>query len=125
MLLASIEVIPEFKTGVGDLDFLFLASVKGRGNCRFCAEFKQAHSNDIYRGLEIQLPAYMRSAGATYGAYCVLGFKGNWFDEPSAMSLSELEFDLQIRKLRLKDPLRENVRIFMYDLSKPATASTS
>ena len=124
MPLAGIELVPEFQTGAGDLDFLFLAYVKDRGDCRFCAEFKPAHSNDIYRGLEVKLPTYMRSAGATYGAYCVLGFKGDWFDHPSAMTLSELEFQLQLKKLKSKDPLHEYIRILTFDLSKPPTACT-
>ena len=124
LLLASIEVIPEYKTGIGNLDFLFLGSVKGEGICRLAAEFKRAQSNDVYNGLEKQLPAYMRASNAKYGAYCVLGFKGDWFDEPRGMSLHDLEFQLKLRQLESSDPaIRTDIRVFLYDLSKPVTAS--
>ena len=59
MLLSNIEVIPEHKTGEGNLDFLFIGYVEGQGMSRFCAEFKLAHSQDLNKGLLQQLPAYM------------------------------------------------------------------
>jgi len=123
MLLASIEVIPEYKTAVGNMDFLFLGTLKNKGRCKLCAEFKHAHSKDIYNGLEKQLPAYMRSCDSTYGAYCVLGFKGEWFDEPKEMSLFHLNLILQSRYFMPVDPIQKNIRVLLYDLSKPASAS--
>ena len=86
MLLANVEVIPEYKTGVGNLDFLFMAPLKGGGLAKLAVEFKRAHANDLEHGLETQLPAYMRNIGTNYGAYCVLSFKGDWFDEPNTGS---------------------------------------
>lgn len=61
---------------------MFLDRVKGRGIRRFCAEFKHAHSPGIFKGIEVQLPLYMQNKNAEYGAYCVLYFKGDWFDKP-------------------------------------------
>lgn len=122
MLMNSIEVIPEYKTGIGNLDFMFIGIVRGQGHIHLCAEFKNAHSDDIYQGLEMQLPLYMKNKNAEYGAYCVLGFKGDWFDEPNGMTLKDLEFELLVKRLSLL-PLTQNVRIFMFDLSKPNSAS--
>lgn len=76
MFIANIEVVPEYQTGVGNLDFMFLGHVKGEGSARLCAEFKNAHSKDIFNGFTTQLPLYMRNSGAEYGAYCVLSYKG-------------------------------------------------
>jgi hypothetical protein len=123
MLMNSIEVIPEYQTGVGNLDFMFVGIVKGQGHIHLCVEFKNAHSDDIYHGLEVQLPLYMKNKNAEYGAYCVLGFKGNWFDEPKGATLKDLEVELSVRKLRSQLPSTDNIRIFMFDLSKPISAS--
>lgn len=122
MLMSSVQVVPEYKTGVGNLDFLFVASVRGKGLARLCAEFKNAHSPDIYNGLETQLPLYMRNSNAEYGAYCVLGFQGNWFDKPDK-SLKDLHYELELRKMQSSNPVLSQVRIFMFDFSKTESAS--
>jgi hypothetical protein len=84
--LSSIEVIPEVSTGAGDLDFLFLGSVRGKGLSKVCAEFKLAHSPRVYHGIESQLPAYMRSQGTENGTYCILDFHGDHFSTPEAQN---------------------------------------
>ena len=80
--LSSIEVLPEVQTGVGNLDFMFLGSVNGVGPCIVCAEFKLAHSADLYHGIERQLPLYMKNQRTENGTYCILDFRGPWFNEP-------------------------------------------
>tara|TARA_R110002126_G_scaffold144276_15_gene290345 strand:- start:4344 stop:5330 length:987 start_codon:yes stop_codon:yes gene_type:complete len=86
--LASIEVIPEAVSSAGRLDFLFVGHVKGFGMAKVCAEFKLAHSKDLYRGIEFQLPAYMKSHGTENGAYCIIDFRGKEFALPMENSLS-------------------------------------
>ena len=122
MLLANIEVVPDARTGVGNVDFKLVGFVNGQGMVPFCAEFKNAHSDDIYRGLELQLPAYMRQENASYGAYCVLNYRGDWFRMPQ-MTRNELEVELTRRRILAKDPLLSSVRVFIYNLSRPITAS--
>lgn len=80
--LSSIDVIPEVKTGAGDLDFLFVGTVRGQGLAKVCAEFKLAHSPRLYHGIESQLPAYMRAQKTDNGTYCILDYRGPWFEEP-------------------------------------------
>lgn len=121
--MASIEIVPEYQTGVGNLDFMFVGIVKDRGIVKLCAEFKPAHSTDVFRGLEIQLPTYMRNKEVQYGAYCILGFKGQWFENPRDKSLDDLFHELQIARIRQQTPESKNIRVFMYDLSKPESAS--
>jgi hypothetical protein len=91
--LSSIDVIPEVHTGAGNLDFLFTGAVKGSGIAKVCAEFKLAHSASLYRGIESQLPAYMRAQNTDNGTYCVLDFRGEWFDDGPA---DEGDMNLQL-----------------------------
>ena len=121
MLMGSVRVIPERQTGVGDLDFSFVGAVQGRGTCEVFAEFKLAHSKDVYRGLEQQLPDYMRNQGIKYSAYCVLWFKCAWFDEPKSLSLVDMEKELNAR---LPSTNLSGIRVFVVDCSKGTTAST-
>ncbi|MBU0651694.1 MAG: hypothetical protein KJ649_13105 [Proteobacteria bacterium] len=123
MLLSNILVIPEHKTGEGKLDFLFIGNVEGQGMSKFCAEFKLAHSSDLDEGLLQQLPAYMSVSKATYGAYCVLNYKGGWFDLPKLPEERRLDIHLQIVRGKLASPYCENIRIFIFELAKIQTAS--
>ena len=123
MLLSSIEVIPEHTTSAGKLDFLFVAHVKGRGLRKLCAEFKLAHSVDLEHGLIVQLPRYMKVSEAKYGAYCVLNFKGTWFDQPSKPEKANLEFYLSKIKLASEDISKDQIRCFVFHLAKPEPAS--
>lgn len=124
MLMSSIDVVPEYQTSVGNLDFMFMGAIKGCGVARMCAEFKLAHSADLLRGLQVQLPAYMRSRDVKYGAYCVISFKGDWFDEPThSMSINDLYHELHLAKLGHIAPELQNIRVLVYDVAKPERAS--
>ena len=123
MLLGNIEIIPEHKTGEGNLDFLFVGQVDGLGICKFCAEFKLAHSKDLENGLWYQLPKYMDVSNATFGAYGVLNFKGDWFDQPDLKRGETLDLHLDLIPTKVRKPVHENIRNFIFDLGKPATAS--
>jgi len=72
--LSSIEIYPELTAGIGRLDFLFVGCVKRQGQSKVCAEFKLAHSRDLEKGIENQLPEYMRRHKTRNGTYCVLDF---------------------------------------------------
>lgn len=123
MFLSSIEVVPEYHTGIGNLDFAFLGMVKNSGIRTLCAEFKNAHSEDIFNGLTTQLPRYMQNKNSKYGAYCVLYFKGDWFDKPE-LSSQDLDMKLYKKALESGNPLaNDNTRVFVFNLSKPTSAS--
>jgi len=83
MFLSSIGLSTEYQTGVGNLDFMFIGNVKNKGITKICAEFKNAHSKDLLHGLEHQLPAYMKNRNVEHGTYCILDFRGKWFDQPN------------------------------------------
>ena len=65
----------------------------------------------------------MQNKNAEYGAYCVLHFKGDWFDKPKNKTMGELEPDIQGRQMEKAMHTAEHVRIFMFNFSKPTTAS--
>jgi hypothetical protein len=88
---------------------------------KLCTEFKNAHSQDLFDGLLHQLPSYMNnSKQVQYGAYCVLNYKADWFDQP-AEDITEVRDILEFS--RLKSPNKNRIRIFWIDLSKPQAAS--
>lgn len=123
MLMAGIEVIPEYQTGRGDLDFMFMGNVKDNGITKICAEFKNAHSKDLFHGLEDQLPLYMKNCECNYGAYCVLNYKGEWFPKPDKFE-NKLDMELSIHQSKSTNPLVHNgIRCFIFSLSKKKTAS--
>lgn len=138
--MRSIEIVPENETAVGKLDICFIGNVERQGPVPFCVEVKLAHARDLEHGLEKQLPEYISSKRAVYGAYVVLWFKGIWFDLPSTETirnlrerivpgnyesmpseLAELEFAL-VSKTAIEPHLR-NIRVFLLDVSKPINAS--
>lgn len=123
MLQSNIELIPEYKSGEGNLDFLFLANVSGVGMSKICAEFKLAHSVDLERGLLAQLPAYMDISKAKYGVYCILNFKGAWFNKPTFKRNERLDMYMQKVKVGSGNPVLDNVRIIILNMFKPDTAS--
>ena len=101
---------------------MFLDTVKGKGLSYVCVEVKNAHSPDLIHGLEHQLPDYMKSKKVTYGFYCVLNYKGEWFDKPT---LSEDELFRQLVKVQISssDPFVKNIRPIIYNVGKQKTAS--
>ncbi len=120
-LMSSIEIIPEFNSAVGDLDFLFIAKIKEQGFAYFCVEFKNAHSDKLDHGIKVQLPTYMNNKKAQYGAYCVLDYRGVHFKKPV---LKENDLDSYIDFNKYGNPLYiDRIRVFIYKLSKPISAS--
>ncbi len=123
LLINNIEVVPEYPTGAGSLDFLFIAQVQDIGMIKICIEFKLAHSQDLKHGLLNQLPAYMNASTAKYGAYCVLSFKGGWFDKPNIGNDRDLQFYVNRIGNGSENPIFNNIRTFIFDMAKPLTAS--
>lgn len=117
-ITSNIEVIPEYTTGVGNVDFVFIGKLTNHDTVKMCVEFKRAHATDLEHGLKVQLPAYMQNTNADYGVFGIFGFKGNFFDKPKN-SLHDLELELG----RWKEPISNNIRIFTYDLSHQTSAS--
>lgn len=124
MFISTIEVIPEHKTGIGNIDFSFIGKIKNNGFATICLEFKNAHSEDLKNGLVKQLPLYMKNKNAKYGFYCVLDYRGDWFDKPKIKNGQRIDMMLSNLANSTKDPIQRNIRILIFDLSKQKTASS-
>jgi hypothetical protein len=122
MFLSSIEVSTEYQTGVGNLDFMFIGSVKNKGLVKICAEFKNAHSDDLIHGLEYQLPAYMKNKKVENGTYCILDFRGKWFDKPD-LDGESLQGKLGRAQARANLSPLHPIKIHFLDLGKIKSAS--
>jgi hypothetical protein len=124
LFLNGIEIFPEVLTGTGQIDFLMSGYVKERGIKSICVEVKNAH-NDIKHGVTSQLVNYMATKNAKYGIFCILYYKGDWFDEPNSFNdITEMELDLDRHRIGSEDYLKqENIKIVTIDLTKPKTAS--
>lgn len=119
--MSSIDIISEYESSVGRLDFLFIGRLTNGGSVYFCVEFKNAHSSHIDEGLLVQLPKYMETRKATYGAYCVLNYKGENFLEPS--KIEDIEKYLMYKSLENKEIDPNQIRVFVFNLSSPVSAS--
>lgn len=116
-----LEIIPEYPIAGGRLDFLFSGVLSTGKVVSVCVEFKHAHSrDDLLHGLLTQLPAYMRAKSCEYGIYCVMFFKGPYFEEPRDYSLLDLGVFLYQEKVAAG---LMNVRVLMLDLSYPRPPS--
>jgi hypothetical protein len=124
MFLSSIEVSTEYQTGVGNLDFMFMGSVKNKGVAKICAEFKNAHAKDLLHGLEYQLPAYMKNKNVEHGTYCILDFRGEWFDQPN-VDKGLLSAELGRARTRANLPPIPLIKIHFLKLGKNKSASRS
>jgi len=70
----GLQVIPEYPTGAGSLDFLICGRTSANHVVKVCVEFKLAHAADLAHGFKVQLPEYMAHTATDYGIYCVLDF---------------------------------------------------
>lgn len=123
-IISSFEIVPEYKTGIGNLDFLIIGQLINGETSKVCIEFKNAHSPDIVHGLIDQLPIYMRNSEAEYGIYGVFNYTGEWFKTNPKFSIEcDMGFELAIEQQKNKDSIGDNIRIIIIDLGKPKSAS--
>ncbi len=114
------EVSPQYPLGGGELDFLISGHLKTGETANVCVEFKHAHSNRLRHGLLKQLPEYMQTKGSDFGIYCIMFFKGKYFDKPKKYDVEGLDFYL--KNLASSAGL-SNIRILVFDLSYPKPPS--
>jgi hypothetical protein len=85
-LLQNFEISREYPIAGGQLDFLFTAPLMTGKTIPVCVEFKHAHSLDLFNGLLVQLPIYMKAKGTDFGIYCVTYLKGESSMSPQNMT---------------------------------------
>ncbi len=117
--MKNMEIHSEAEIGGGNLDFLIEGVKEDGSKIQVCVEFKNAHHSRLEHGLTDQLPAYMRAKGSDFGLYCVMYYRGEWFDQPDE-SLHKL--DIRLKSLAIEHGYR-NVNVITYDFSKHRTPS--
>lgn len=121
-LAKNLHIIPEYHIRGGQLDFLITGTLKDYKTANVCVEFKHAHSDDLLHGLIKQLPEYMRFRGADYGLYCVLYFKGEFFEEPQKYDDAD-KLQIYLEDEAMKAGISNNVRILIFNLSHQKSPS--
>ena len=119
-LAKNLEIYPEHPIASGNLDFYFSGTLTSGKSVGVCVEFKNAHSTRLEDGLISQLPTYMRAKGCDYGVFCVMNYKGKYFDEPSKYERDL--FESHLKSIPLIEGLR-NIRVCIFDFSIPVTPS--
>jgi len=116
----NFEVSPQYPLGGGKLDFLISGHLKTGQVVTVCVEFKHAHNPKLKAGLLNQLPTYMQTKGCDFGIYCVMFFKGKYFEKPKKYGIESLDFYL---KGLAGSAGLSNIRILVFDLSYPKPPS--
>lgn len=116
----NFQFSPQYPVGGGKLDFLISGQLKTGEIANVCVEFKHAHSQKLRNGLLKQLPTYMKTKGCDFGIYCVMFFKGKYFDKPKKYDVGNIDFYL--KNLAGSVGL-SNIRILVFDLSYPKPPS--
>jgi hypothetical protein len=115
----SFQIYPEHLLAGGKLDFLVSSNLKNGESANVCIEFKHAHSSQLEHGLTKQLPTYMRAKACNFGIYCILYFKGEYFDKPHE-SIPDMEFRL---KNLIPASAYPDINIVTLNLSHPVPPS--
>jgi hypothetical protein len=110
----GINIIREYHTSIGNIDFVFHTQINGKLYQIPC-EVKKAESKDLKHGYTIQLPKYMKQLGVSTGIFLVIGFSGgDWLEGEN----------LTKTLVKLDNPIIENgIRVIGLDVSKPSQAS--
>jgi hypothetical protein len=124
MMMSSIDVVPEYTTGAGRLDFMLIANVKNVGLGKICMEVKSAHSSDLVDGLIGQLPTYMKNKNVNLGIYVVLWYGARLKPSTHDASIIDLNVRLTSEMSRhFSQEVCKRIRVFVVDLTKPKSAS--
>lgn len=121
----GINIVRETDEGVGLLDFKFTHTNKNGKSLCVCVEFKLAHNKKIQKGINSQLPQYLKANRTKNGIYVVMWFKDSkgYFNEPKDREKHEMDNFLiqETKKINEKEHL--NLDYVMIDASKKDSAS--
>jgi hypothetical protein len=117
-IASGIQIIPEMTTAAGRVDFFLIGQIRDEGLHKVCAEFKSAHSEELFRGIEVQLPSYLESLQTMDGTYCILDFRGQHFDKP-ALPTTELHRQLMVAAERGWPHRSRPIKLHHFYLGRP------
>lgn len=120
----GIHVIRESDEGIGSLDFRFLFTTKKGASLTVGAEFKVAHHKEIKKGINKQLPAYLRAIRSKSGVFVVMWFKDSkYFKEPKNYEKENMEQWLSKEAMRISKEMGMEISTAFLDASIRSSAS--
>lgn len=120
----GIQVIRESDEGAGSLDFRFLFTTKNSIPLSVGVEFKVAHHKEIKKGINRQLPAYLKAIRSTSGIFVVMWFKDSeFFKEPKGFEKDQMERWIDEEARRVSSESGINLSTAMLDASIRPSAS--
>ncbi len=115
--MSGIQISRESIVSNGQIDFLISYTLNNNDLLNVAVELKLAHA-DVEKGINYQLPIYMKGLSCNYGIFIVLWFKNDKFKKPSNFdSINQLDEFIKSKKL--------NPRIMdmIIDCTKPVSPS--
>lgn len=120
----GIHVIRESDEGVGSLDFRFLLTTTEGIPLTVGTEFKVAHHKEIKKGINKQLPAYLKAIRSSSGVFVVMWFKDSkYFKEPKNYKKDDMEQWLLNEALNISRESGMDISSTMLDASIRPSAS--
>ena len=103
--LKGVHITRESIIANGKLDFYCTYRTSDGKPLKVCIEMKNAHHDDLLKGLQKQLPAYMRGEKTNHGIFLVMWYKDKQYPHPKKYAdIAELENHLKANmppKLRI------------------------
>ena len=120
----GIHVIRESDEGIGSLDFRFSYTTKDRAPLTVGVEFKVAHHKEIKKGIQNQLPAYLKAIRSTSSVFVVMWFKdGKYFGDPKSHEREDMEKWILEQASIISKEKEINISAFLLDASIRPSAS--
>lgn len=124
LLPLGVQVTRETDEGIGSLDFRFLYTTTSRQMLNVGAEFKVAHHQRLKKGINSQLPAYLKAIRSTSGLFVVMWFKdGKYFKKPERKELTTLKTWLAEQAQEVSQKENMNIESVVLDASIRVSAS--
>lgn len=123
-IIKNFQIIPEYQTGNGRLDFLITAPLKDGSTGKVCIEFKNAHSNDLATGLMIQLPEYMETTHTDYAVYAVLDYHSPYNFKSKKFRIENFPGKIDNLEMALNIAASETGRKFLRSVILPVGPTT-
>lgn len=120
----GIQVIRESDEGAGSLDFRFLFTTNNGVPLSVGSEFKVAHHKEIRKGINRQLPAYLKAIRSTSGIFVVMWFKdATFFKEPKNYKKEQMESWIDYEAKSVSSDSKLNISTALLDASIRPSAS--
>ena len=117
-LIGNIEVVQDYNTQEGIIDFVMIGQVKNIGSSKVAIDFDEFCNKETQYILIKELAGCLEKADISYAAICLLWFKGEWYNEPKEYEdFDSADFNAKLLLRNLDYQSRNKLRIFSFDLT--------